>query len=287
MSKEYKLKVSPRMLELLSKDLYSNMYFVLAELIANSYDADAENVYVYIDDSEIRVEDDGNGMSPDNLNEQYLLVGGESRNSEENSRTKNKKRLKMGRKGVGKLAALSISNGFKLVTVHDGHCVGLFIPNRIEHDDESLKILNQSEFSLKRISTHGTAVIMEAPKVAIPKLGNTVLKNLAKIFPNDIKDFKIHVIYKGDENILIPDEKDAIGEPTEVALVNFANKIGLPKYELEKDYPRIGEAPFDSNRKMMSTVHKSKNGEIIQYTKGACEILLDRCVFFRNYFPTK
>ncbi len=81
--------------------------------------------------------------------------------------------------------------------------LGLFIPNRIEHDDESLKILNQSEFSLKRISTHGTAVIMEAPKVAIPKLGNTVLKNLAKIFPNDIKDFKIHVIYKGDENILI------------------------------------------------------------------------------------
>ena len=79
-----------------------------------------------------------------------------------------------------------------------------------------------------------------------------------------------------------PDEKDAIGEPTEVALVNFANKIGLPKYELEKDYPRIGEAPFDSNRKMMSTVHKSKNGEIIQYTKGACEILLDRCVSYLN-----
>ena len=79
-----------------------------------------------------------------------------------------------------------------------------------------------------------------------------------------------------------PGEKDAIGEPTEVALVNFANKIGLPKYELEKDYPRIGEAPFDSNRKMMSTVHKSKNGEIIQYTKGACEILLDRCVSYLN-----
>ena len=69
---------------------------------------------------------------------------------------------------------------------------------------------------------------------------------------------------------------ESIGEPTECALVNFANKIGLPKYNLEKESPRIGEAPFDSNRKMMSTVH-NKNGKIIQYTKGACEILLDRC----------
>ena len=66
MSKDFKLKVSPRMLELLSKDLYTNMYFVLAELIANSYDADAENVYVYIDDTEIRVEDDGTGMTKEN-----------------------------------------------------------------------------------------------------------------------------------------------------------------------------------------------------------------------------
>lgn len=93
----------------------------------------------------------------------------------------------MGRKGVGKLAALSISNGFKLVTVCDKHCVGLFIPNRIEHDDETLKVLNPSEFSLKKITTHGTAIIMESPKVAIPKLQDTALKNLAKIFPNDIK----------------------------------------------------------------------------------------------------
>ena len=74
-------------------------------------------------------------------------------------------------------------------------------------------------------------------------------------------------------------ETEATGEPTEVALVNFAFKEELPKYELNKEYPRIGEAPFDSMRKMMSTVHNS-NGKIISFTKGACEILLDRCVGF-------
>ncbi len=73
-----------------------------------------------------------------------------------------------------------------------------------------------------------------------------------------------------------PDEKDATGEPTEVALVNFAFAENLPKYDLIKDSPRIGEAPFDSSRKMMSTVHQEREG-IICYTKGACEILLNHC----------
>ena len=75
---------------------------------------------------------------------------------------------------------------------------------------------------------------------------------------------------------ILEGKEEATGEPTEAALVNFANKLGLPKYKLEKEAPRIGEAPFDSMRKMMSTVHK-KNGKVIQYTKGACEILLERC----------
>lgn len=231
MNRDFKLKVSPRMLELLSKDLYTNMYFVLAELIANSYDADAENVYVYIDEDEIRVEDDGTGMDPDSLDNQYLLVGGESRNSNQNARTKSKNRLKMGRKGVGKLAALSISNGFKLVTVHNNEKIGLYLPNRIERDDEVLKILNENEYTLKSIKEHGTAVIMESPKVSIPKLQDTVLRNLAKIFPNDIEDFTIHIIYKGTEKILIPDEKDAIKR-----LASFIC-IGNEKQYLENSLP--------------------------------------------------
>lgn len=230
--KNYCLKVSPRMLELLSKDLYTNMYFVLAELIANSYDADADNVYIFIDDNEIRVEDDGKGMSSDNLDENYLLIGGESRTNSENAKTAQKKRLKMGRKGVGKLAALSISNGFKLITVQNNKAIGLFIPHRIEHDDEVLRQLSEQEYELKRITEHGTAVIMNNPKVSIPKLQETVLKNLAKIFPNDIKDFKIHVIYKGLEKILIPDEKDVINR-----LATFIS-IGDEKKYLENSLPK-------------------------------------------------
>ncbi|MBQ7740067.1 MAG: calcium-translocating P-type ATPase, PMCA-type [Eubacterium sp.] len=66
------------------------------------------------------------------------------------------------------------------------------------------------------------------------------------------------------------------GEPTEAALVAYANKLGLKKYELEKETPRVGEAPFDSGRKMMSTIHQTSEG-FIQYTKGAPDVVLSRC----------
>lgn len=73
------------------------------------------------------------------------------------------------------------------------------------------------------------------------------------------------------------DEKnEAIGEPTECALVNYAYKNGMPKGILEKECPRIGEAPFDSMRKMMTTVHE-ENGQIVSFTKGAPDEVLKRC----------
>ena len=76
-----------------------------------------------------------------------------------------------------------------------------------------------------------------------------------------------------------PGEESSTGEPTEAALVNYALKIGLPKYELVSAQPRVAEAPFDSDRKMMSTVHRTESG-FIQYTKGACDMVLQHCTGF-------
>lgn len=69
----------------------------------------------------------------------------------------------------------------------------------------------------------------------------------------------------------------AEGEPTEAALVAFAANAGLPKHELEKTLPRVAEAPFDSSRKMMSTIHARNDGSFIQFTKGAPDVVLSRC----------
>lgn len=67
------------------------------------------------------------------------------------------------------------------------------------------------------------------------------------------------------------------GEPTENALVAYADSLSLKKYDLEQKYPRVKEAPFDSVRKMMSTIHRTDHG-YVQYTKGAPDIILGRCV---------
>lgn len=69
------------------------------------------------------------------------------------------------------------------------------------------------------------------------------------------------------------------GEPTEAALVVWANRIGQDKNLLKQSMPRVMEAPFDSGRKMMSTVHKRKD-DYIQFTKGAPDVVLTRCAFY-------
>ena len=74
-------------------------------------------------------------------------------------------------------------------------------------------------------------------------------------------------------------EEGAQGEPTEAALVNFAAETGLKKPLLEEQQPRVAEAPFDSSRKMMSTVHQIDGG-FIQYTKGAPDEVLRLCTCY-------
>ncbi len=74
----------------------------------------------------------------------------------------------------------------------------------------------------------------------------------------------------------IDSEGKVKGEPTEAALVAYANTLGLNKNDLKASSPRIGEAPFDSGRKMMSTVHDTGNG-FVQYTKGAPDVVIGLC----------
>ena len=69
------------------------------------------------------------------------------------------------------------------------------------------------------------------------------------------------------------------GEPTEAALVAWANKLGADKTTLKARFLRCGEAPFDSTRKLMSTVHVSGSG-CIQYTKGAPDVLIGKCAYY-------
>lgn len=71
------------------------------------------------------------------------------------------------------------------------------------------------------------------------------------------------------------DKGEAVGEPTECALVNDAAKAGMTG--LKAEHPRVGEAPFDSGRKMMSVVVETLDGEFEQFTKGAPDVVIGLC----------
>ena len=77
----------------------------------------------------------------------------------------------------------------------------------------------------------------------------------------------------------IDHDGNVTGEPTEAALVAWADKLGMRKYDLKASAPRSGEAPFDSGRKMMTTVHVIE-GNHIQYTKGAPDVVIGKCTHY-------
>lgn len=210
--KEYTLNVDPRILELLGPNLYTNIYYVLAELISNAYDADAKNVYIIAKPDDIRVEDDGHGMSYKNGDiEKYLNVAGVSRSSEEDSYTRSNERRKMGRKGVGKLAALSVSESVDILTVSNGEKSGFILARHPEYGNK-LKGISEGDINFNFIKESGTAIIMKQPQYRLHKTLKAVKRNLLKIFPLVNSDFRIHIIRKNEKEIIEDFDRNIVTE---------------------------------------------------------------------------
>lgn len=254
MSKEYKISVDTRILELLGPNLYTNIYYILAELIANAYDADARNVYLIedIDSGDIIVEDDGRGMSYEKGDiARYLNVAKETRTSEEDAKTP-KGRMKMGRKGVGKLAALSVAEKVLIKTICNGEKSG-FVLSRTVGEDNLLEPLPEDKIEFKKISQNGTSVVMQKPQYKMHKTLSAIKRNLLKIFPLVSADFKIHIEVNGKSEIIDNFDKNIISELS--TLITLGN-----------DYKDLGQhfsAEFDDIR---NDVLKSKEAYSIPLT---------------------
>lgn len=117
---KYRMTVSLNVLRHLGLGLYSNVAAVLSEVVANSWDADAEHVRISINAPEGRVviEDDGHGMTVEEANKKYLYVGYERR--KDVPLTPRFRRAVMGRKGIGKLSLFSIARTVRVESVADG-----------------------------------------------------------------------------------------------------------------------------------------------------------------------
>ena len=200
--KEYKIDIDESFLKVLGPQMYTNIYYVLGEVIANAYDADAENVYLTINSEKkiITIEDDGIGMNYSDINNKFLRVAVESRTSSSDSKTL-KGRFKLGRKGIGKLAVLSISNNVEISSIKNTELNGFILSTKLENN-KVLKSIPEKEITFNKINLHGTKILMKDILIEIPKQLKTIKNNLLKILPIFSKEFTLHLNFDGNEEIV-------------------------------------------------------------------------------------
>lgn len=261
--KKYELSIDPRILELLGPNLYTNIYYVLAELIANAYDADAHNVYVIATQDSIIVEDDGSGMSyTDGDIDKFLNVAGISRTNEEDSLSSELKRRKMGRKGVGKLAALSVSEEVDVMTSKNGEKSG-FVLSRHPQGNE-LQAIPEEDIKFNKITGNGTSIIMKSPQYRLNKTLSVVKRNMVKIFPLVNNDFAIHILRDGIEEII--NSIDDTYAPQLCALITLGNDFSSLADKVPNTYPEIRNDVVSIRETYSEPVTMKKNdGEEREY----------------------
>jgi len=121
-NQDLEMTFDPKVIDHLGIQLYSTLPPVIAELVANSYDAEAEKITIYLSDEEqkeIKIEDNGHGMSFNEINPEFLKIGRNRRESGQTQKSKNNKRYVIGKKGLGKLSFFGIAKHIKIETIKD------------------------------------------------------------------------------------------------------------------------------------------------------------------------
>lgn len=260
MEKRYELDIDVRILELLGPNLYTNIYYVLAELIANAYDADAQNVYIIEKDNKIIVEDDGTGMSYQNGDiTKYLKVAAISRNNDSDSKT-SLDRLKMGRKGVGKLAALSVSEEVRVMTIANGEKSGFILSRHPQ--SKYLPGIDEDKISFEKINNNGTSIVMINPQYKLHKTPTAIKRNILKIFPAISNDFQIHIIINGKEELLNSVDSE-IGREL-CSCILLGKKSAHIKSKYRNEYPNV-ELLVEKESPKFKLMLKNNNGDEKEY----------------------
>jgi len=230
----------PNTIEHLGVRMYSTLPPVIAELIANSQDADAKEVHIQLKDDEtdkiIIVSDDGNGMSFNEINEKFLRIGRNRRN-EEDSQTSPGGRKVIGKKGLGKLSFFGIAHEIEIRTTQDykrnsfvmewkkiiandgGDKQKYYSPNILEHDVQSEE-------------KKGTVIILRD----IQRISNfdqeTLADSLSKFFIIDA-EFNIFIRHNKEKEILIQNERKYSNLEKEIEW-NVPADIKIDDIEYEK-----------------------------------------------------
>ena len=215
----------PNTIEHLGVRMYSTLPPVLAELIANAYDADAQHVTLKISDEneekEIVIEDDGEGMSFDDINDKFLRIG-RNRRYEEKNDTTSKGRKVIGKKGLGKLSFFGIAHDIEISTKKDGKENAFRMrwedikpdPREHEHRDYRPKIITKN--SPCSHDDQGTTIALRKIQRTSNFEAEDIAISLARQFITDA-NFEVKIVHNSKEPIFVSNEKRFAGLDEEIA----------------------------------------------------------------------
>jgi hypothetical protein len=199
---ELVMSFDPKTIEHLGVQMYSTLPPVIAEVVANSYDADAENVSISLDDvgqKSIIINDDGHGMLFKDINEKFLTIGRNRRKEDDGERSPKKRRPIIGKKGIGKLSFFGVAKRIEVQTARDGkrnafvldwdeimQSSGQYNPKLLSGKDESTKVKNGTRVILTEILRKSQ---FDPRAIAI---------SLSRSFSVFGEDFKVKIIHNGD-----------------------------------------------------------------------------------------
>lgn len=210
MKDKYNFNISLSVLNHLGRNLYRNIITVLGEAISNSWDADAHNVYIYIDkdNGTMSIQDDGIGMTDYDFQEKFLKIGYSKRR--EGQTKSGLKRTFIGRKGIGKLALLSCAKRVSIATKAEGFDIAGGTIDNSKLDEAITDDLNSQEYILEPLSdemmqevselNNGTIIKFESVSDGIINTIDYIKKAIALYFRFSLID-KSFNIYVNDDMI--------------------------------------------------------------------------------------
>lgn len=200
---EFKLEVDLNVLNHLGIGLYSSTPAVVTEIVANAWDADAEQVNIKIEDGEIIVHDDGHGMGATELQGRFLKVGYARREQPGGARSPKHERPVMGRKGIGKLAMFSLANRIDIWSKKEGcpEVVGAVLVDRLKE-----KIKRNVPYTLEPVNkpyewrtTTGTRIALSRLHAGTDKTEAFLRPRIARRFSIVGDSYKFKVYINGNE----------------------------------------------------------------------------------------
>lgn len=205
---KFEMHLSLNVLNHLGINLYSNVPAVLAEVVANGWDADAEKVTIDIQADEIVITDDGHGMTAADINDKFLFVGYERRKNGEAITPRFQRRV-MGRKGIGKLSLFSIADVVEVQSARKGEKNGFImsLPKIREQIDKDGGVYEPDTIEEEKLVVkQGTRIVLKDLRKKLVNTEKFLKRRLARRF--SVIGPKWHFEVEVNGKAVTPEDRD-------------------------------------------------------------------------------